>query len=192
MILNRWMPSSLIWSAALSLSSLLLIAPIAGAQDRINFEPGTSMFSAGASYVAGIDERADIGTASAAMDWFVLKNFSLGVEVSGLGVSQSGPDTGGAAVAGQFRHHLIRWNSGTAFIDGAFGPVEMADRVPAGGTRFNFISRIGPGVMLKVDQASYLMLGARFWHLSNAQIEGAHRNPAINGVQVYVGIAHSW
>jgi hypothetical protein len=162
------------------------------ASSALSFAPGERMWSVGGSYVAGIEKRADIGALDVAVDAFVFKNFSLGAELTALGASQSGPESFGVSFAVDFRHHLLRWDGGSAYIDGFFGPAEMSARLPAGGTRFNFISRIGPGVMLKVSDASYLMLGARWFHLSNAEIEGAERNPAINGVQAYVAIAHAW
>jgi hypothetical protein len=162
------------------------------AEENDGLRQGSRMFSFGASYIAGIDERADIGSADVSFDQFVTKNLSLGLQATALGVSQEGDDAIGVSLAVDFRHHPFTWNGGSVYVDGFFGPVEMSARVPAGGTRFNFISRIGPGVMLKIDDAEYVMVGARYWHLSNAQIEGAHRNPAINGVQLYFSVAHQW
>lgn len=172
--------------------SILLASPCALAEQVESISTGSRTFSFGASYIAGIDERADIGSADVSFDQFVMKNFSLGLQATALGVSQEGDDAFGVSLAVDFRHHPFTWPGGSVYVDGLFGPVETSARVPAGGTRFNFISRIGPGVMLKIDEAEYLMVGARYWHLSNAQIEGVHRNPAINGVQVYFNIAHQW
>jgi hypothetical protein len=34
----------------------------------------------------------------------------------------------------------------------------------------------------------HLMFGARYWHLSNARIEGVERNPNFNAAQVFIGL----
>jgi hypothetical protein len=181
--------STLFW---MQLAVLLVSTGSALGQQPAAFEAGTNTWNIGGSYVLGIEKRADIGTLSIEADRFVLKNLSLGAEFTALGVSQDGPEGGGLSLAATFRHHLLAWDGGTAYIDGFFGPVETTTRVPAGGTMFNFISRLGPGASFKIDEASWLMIGARWWHLSNAQIVGARRNPTINGIQAYVAIAHSW
>jgi hypothetical protein len=67
--------------------------------------------------------------------------------------------------------------------------VSQATRaVPGGGTHFNFIEEAGVGGTYRLDDGVHLIAGVRYWHLSNAQIHGEDKNPALNGVGAYVGL----
>jgi hypothetical protein len=47
-------------------------------------------------------------------------------------------------------------------------------------------------VSYELRDGMYFMGGARYWHLSNAKMEGDLRNPSINGVEGYVGLMWTW
>ncbi|MGB7161344.1 MAG: acyloxyacyl hydrolase [Tepidisphaeraceae bacterium] len=156
------------------------------------FPGGEWTFNAAAGYVAAYGEdEADIGAVEIGANYFVADNFSLGAEVAGYGVSQPGDDAYAVGLSGVLRHHLFAWERTTLFLDASFGPVYASDHVPAGGTSFNFISRLGAGLTYEVDASVHLMGGVRWWHLSNARIEGDDRNPTINGVEFYLGLMWS-
>jgi hypothetical protein len=40
----------------------------------------------------------------------------------------------------------------------------------------------------RIDDSMYLMGGARYFHLSNAQQHGREKNPSYDGVEFYVGM----
>ncbi len=136
-------------------------------------------------------DQADIAALELGGNYFIRDNFSLGVEIAGYGVSQPGDDAAAVGLSGVFRHHLFDWDRKTLFFDGSFGPFEASEQVPGGGTRFNFVSRLGAGMTFDLQNDTKLMAGARWWHLSNAQIEGARRNPSINGIELYIGLMWS-
>ena len=88
------------------------------------------------------------------------------------------------------RHHLLTFSRGSIFADVSFGPFEAAGDVPRDGTRFNFVTRAGVGATYRLKPDVYLTGGVHYWHLSNARIGGAgDLNPAINGVELYVGLS---
>ena len=60
--------------------------------------------------------------------------------------------------------------------------------MPEEGTRFNFIEQFGMGLTRDVGGRTHLLIGVRYYHLSNAGIEGQERNPSNNGVVAYLGL----
>jgi hypothetical protein len=155
------------------------------------FARGTFDFTTQASCVVGIGDTV-IPSIRLGADYFVLDNLSLGAEISASGLSQDGDDSYGVGIAGVLRHDFLRFDQATLFLDLSFGPMESPRRVPQGGTHFNFITRAGPGVIVPVSDHSNLMLAARYWHLSNARLEGADRNPSLNGAELSIGWIWTW
>jgi hypothetical protein len=115
-------------------------------------------------------------------------NMSLGAELVGYGISQPGPDAAMAGPQFVFRHHLINTRETSFFLDLTAGFVQATERVPSEGTYFNFIEQFGMGITHGLNGNSHLLLGVRYYHLSNAGIEGQDRNPSNNGVVAYVGL----
>ena len=68
----------------------------------------------------------------------------------------------------------------------------MSRRLPTtratSGTRFNFVFQSGAGLTCHLRDNLYLIGGARYYHLSNANFDGDGQNPSINGVRAYVGL----
>ena len=67
------------------------------------------------------------------------------------------------------------------------GPVWSEKRVPAGTTRFNFISQGGVGVTIRPQARYGLIVGWRFGHISNGGIE-PDRNPGYNTNALILGV----
>jgi hypothetical protein len=125
------------------------------------------------------------------VSYYFRDNMSLGVEVVGYGISQPGPDAvaGGPQIV--FRHHLVNTRETSFFLDLTAAFAEANERVPGEGTRFNFIEQFGMGVTRDVCGSTRLLLGVRYYHLSNAGIEGQERNPSNNGITAYVGLLYT-
>ena len=141
---------------------------------------------------AGANNEALL-SANIGIGYHVIDNLSLNVEAAGYGVIQDGgEDTGAAELRLIMRHHLIARDRWTIFADVGEGVFEAADRVPPGGTRLNFIFRAGIGGTYQLNETTHLIGGVRYYHLSNAQIEGSDRNPSINGVEGYFGLMFTW
>lgn len=173
-------------SATLRCALLLVLCLTASARA---IPAGSFTLDMTAGYVRALGRNdADIGAINIGGNYFLFENISLGGEIGGYGISQPGDDATAVGLSTVLRIHLFEWKSGGLFIDGSFGPVESSVDVPEGGTHFNFISRAGAGATIRLDERLHLILGARYWHLSNAQIQGYDRNPTINGVEGYVGL----
>ena len=161
------------------------------ANDRpfTDFPKGTWTFQTYGTYfneLGSQDVEAGIGTLGAS--YYFVDNMSLGLELSGFGIDQPGDDAvavGGGVI---FRHHVIATRQATFFLDLAASLFEASEDVPPGGTRFNFIEQAGIGVTCPLRGNAHLLLGVRYLHLSNAQIEGDDRNPSLNGVAAYAGL----
>lgn len=132
------------------------------------------------------DQEAGFGALGAS--YFFIDNMSLGLELVGYGVSQPGPEAfmGGPQLV--FRHHLINTRPVSFFLDVTAAFAEANEQVPSGGTRFNFIEQAGMGITYGLRGNAHLLLGVRYYHLSNAQIEGPDRNPSNNGISAYAGL----
>lgn len=153
------------------------------------FPQGSFTLNAAAGYARSLDkDEADIGSFELGGNYFLWNNFSLGAEIDGYGISQLGDDATAIGLEATFRHHFWQRDDWTFFIDGAFGPTYAMRETPQGGTHFNFVSRLGLGATFRLDEHLHLMFGARYWHLSNARIEGVDRNPNFNAIEGYVGL----
>jgi hypothetical protein len=153
------------------------------------FPKGTLSFQTYGTYSGGLGKYTNTESAAAGVGYYVFDNFSLSLEASGYRAQQSAArDAWMYGVAGVLRHHVIQFDRTTIFFDATFGPVEATARVPGGGTYFNYITRTGIGATFLLKDHTYLIGGARYFHLSNARIEGPIRNPSINGVEGFVGI----
>ena len=60
--------------------------------------------------------------------------------------------------------------------------------LPGIGVRKDFATRTGLGVSYHLQGNMYLLTGVRYFHISNAHIEGRLRNPSINGVEGFLGL----
>lgn len=155
------------------------------------FRKGTNAATFELSYPAGIGSTI-MPMAHIGVHRFIFDNFSLGAEVVAAGIWQPGDDAAAVGVIGMFRHHLIQNDRASFFMDFGFGPLQASDRVPEGGTDFNFITRVGPGVAWRLDDKTSLVGTARYWHLSNARIEGHDRNPSLNAAELSIGLMWKW
>ena len=178
------------WYFALALTVMASVTtPALAGESAPAFPKGTFSLQAYGTVAGGIDAEEIFDSAAFGASYYVFDNFSLGLEASGYRFTQSpGSDGWMYGVAGVLRHHLIQFDRTTLFADVTFGPAEANDRVPAGGTYFNFTTRTGIGATYQLQDNLYLIGGVRYFHLSNARIEGPERNPSVNGVEGYVGL----
>jgi hypothetical protein len=167
----------------------------ANAHARPALGQGDLVLTSELAYVAGLGSTAIPSTLVGA-HYFVWNDVSLGAMATVGGAWQPGDDADNDAamfgLAGVLRHHFARRDRATFFADVAFGPVQATRRVPGEGTHFNFITRTGPGATLQLNERTHLMLAVRYWHLSNARIDGPARNPSLNGAEVAVGLMWRW
>jgi hypothetical protein len=85
-----------------------------------------------------------------------------------------------------------RWDTsrGRPFVDVAVGLSSSTAAVPPQGTSFNYLITSGGGVEMPAGKLA-IVVGLRWFHVSNNGREGRHRNPDVQAVGAVVGIGWS-
>jgi hypothetical protein len=185
---------------------VLFACPLARAQtqpaasdDAENpFAAGTNTFSLTSSYVTPIRfSEARIYNVNLERGWYVWDNTSFNLELQGYWADQPQGNTdaviGGIGILG--RTHLYRSGKFSLFIDGG-GSVTYAETAfpttPYAGTHFNLTGKVGLGATYELKDHLFLAGGARYFHLSNAQIHNKDQNPSYDGIQIWAGLMWTW
>jgi len=129
-----------------------------------------------------------------AASYFLEDNFSVDFEFAGWFFNQPDDepeDTVGGNFNILFRWHFLAEENWTMYFDGGAGLLAAADEVPYRGTNINFTPQAGAGMTFDLgpDTDGRLMLGLRWFHMSNARIEGNDENPGRNALEAYVGVS---
>jgi hypothetical protein len=168
---------------------MLLVMAAARADEPGEFSKGTWTVTGYGSYTQSFyGERARIGAGTIGGGYYILDNFSINAELSGYYNAQHGPD---AIIAGAdllIRHPLYNSGRFSLFIDGGAAITYANNRTPYYGTYYNYILETGLGATFQIYENVHLIGGARYFHLSNAHLEGPAHNPSINGLQGYLGV----
>jgi opacity protein-like surface antigen len=153
------------------------------------FAQGTWTLQTTFAYAEGLENRdEEIKTGSVGVGYFVLNDLSFNLELEGLAATQDGDDGAGGGFSISLHHYLAHVDRFALYADVGFGPVDFDEHVPAAGTRWDYIFRAGFGVDYQLTEKLYLVGGVRYFHLSNAELEGRDRNPSINGPEGFVGL----
>jgi hypothetical protein len=183
--------TTLLMLTALTRADAPTSAPRADATTGIApaFPRGTYTVSAALGYAAGFGEGdEDVPWLAGGVNYYVFDNLSLGLELGVYRFSQPSDDATTGSLSLVMRHHVFDRGATTVFLDILFGPSWSTEEVPSGGTQFNFLTRTGIGVSHRLDDLIDLLIGVRYFHLSNSSIDGEDRNPSINGMEGYVGV----
>jgi len=168
---------------------LLALAGVAKAQESGSFAQGSWSLSTYGSYTKNFTgEQAKMAGGTVGLGYYVWENVSLNAEVSGYYDQQSGQDSTISDLGILLRHHLICRGRFSFFADVGAGLSYANHPTPPGGTYFNFTEEAGLGATWQLSGDLHLIGGVRYFHLSNARIEGSSRNPSINATQGYVGL----
>jgi hypothetical protein len=135
-------------------------------------------------------EEIGIVPASLGISWFPIKNFSFDVQLEGAHVQQPGDDSLGVGAAMMLRWHFLDFETWTLYADLGVGFLVMSDPVPQNAADFVFTPRAGIGASFALNDATRLMVGARWFHISNA--ETSFENPGVNALQGYVGVSFAF
>jgi len=177
------------WLMAFATASIFAATSVARADDGGYFPAGTWTFTGYGSYIRNFTgERAVIGAGTVGVGYYLVDNFALNAELSGYHNDQHGPDADIFAGDLLIRHHLFHSGRFSFFLDGVAGVAYADHRTPYYGTYFNFILEGGAGVTFELFDNIDLIAGVRYFHLSNAHLEGPDHNPSINGTQGYIGL----
>ena len=177
------------WTRLCGLIVVFWPVSLAWADDPpVMFPKGTVTFESYVTGAAGLDAHTTLGSTAVGMGYYVWDNVSLGVEASGYRVWEPHDDGWAGSLSGVLRQHFFTFDRATILADVSFGPIEASQRIPQGGTYFNFITRTGLGATYQLNDKIFLLGGVRYFHVSNARLEGSQRNPSVNGLEGYVGL----
>ena len=168
---------------------LVALCGVAKADDPGFFARGTWTATAYGSYTKSFTgEEAKIGAGQIGFGYYLLDNFSLNAEVGGFYNVQPGQDATISEGDLLIRHHLFHSGRFSMFIDGTAGISYANHRTPGIGTYYNYILEFGVGSTFQLYDNVHLIGGVRYFHLSNAYLEGPDRNPSINATQGFIGL----
>lgn len=134
-------------------------------------------------------DHEKLASGSLAIGFYPADNFSVSLGVPVSHVRQ--PETQDATMVGldlRLRYHFLQHERFTLFGDLTGGLSQSTREVPPFGTYFNFTAQVGIGATWRLADHVDIVGGLHLFHLSNAAIEGAYRNPDLNAVQPYVGV----
>ena len=152
-------------------------------------EKGCVAFNASLGYADDFEEIG-IVPASLGISWFPIKNFSIDVQLEGAHVHQPGDDALGGGAGMMLRWHFLDFETWTIYGDLGVGFLVMDNPVPQEAADFVFTPRAGIGASFALTDQTRLMVGARWYHISNA--ETSFENPGINALQGYVGVSFAF
>jgi hypothetical protein len=154
------------------------------------FAKGTNTLEFEGSYTTPIRYSVEeFATVSVGVGYYIFDNHSVTLFAQGFHVNQAfGESTEAGAVFVLGRSILYNLDKFSFYIDGGGGYSWANAAVPIGGTTYNFNARAGLGLAYRLADATYLMGGARYFHLSNAQQHGKEKNPSYDGIEYYVGV----
>lgn len=127
---------------------------------------------------------------TAAVSWSFHDRTAVVIEFEAVRVFQRTPRV--AHVQGMAT--LFRWQARSGdpwsvFVELGPGLSWSDTTVPPRGTRFNYLILASGGLLRRVGAQTHAVIAARWWHLSNNSREGRSRNPDIEGVGGYGGLA---
>ena len=134
------------------------------------------------------NRKVEMGGGRIAWDYYTSPDFCLRCELTEYGVSTSGGNAAATEGSLGFRRHVGKVGDNSLFADVGFGVFDATRRVPQDGTCFNLTIHTGIGLERPLSDKVDLIAGIRYFHLSNARIDGPSRNPSLNGPEVYIGL----
>jgi hypothetical protein len=129
----------------------------------------------------------DLAFLGVGVSWFVADWISVDLELNAMYFWQEGDDAFGGNFNLLFRWHFITRDGWTVYIDGGAGLLGTTSDVPFNGSSFNFTPQAGLGMTFELDGNKQLMIGARWHHISNANL--SENNPGRDSIIGYVGIS---
>ena len=175
---------------------MLMTCGLVSAEDAPSpFQEGTQTLSLSASYIPPIRFSEDelLGV-EFGLGYYFAENHQINLEFQGyysddrdyLDGGSGDVLIGGVGLLG--RWHFLPRQNWSLFLDGGGSVTQATRHFPAEGTHFNLTGKIGLGASLRLGDATHLMGGARYFHLSNGQIRKMDDNPSYDGIQIWVGV----
>jgi len=125
--------------------------------------------------------------AHAGVRYYISRHFAASLEAVG-GVAD-GDDTGNAIGCDLLlRWHLLYRGGWSLFVDFGAGILYTSKSFEAKSTHLNFTPQAGVGTTWRINETVDLMVGTRWHHISNANIEGSERNTGNDAPMAYGGV----
>ncbi len=86
-----------------------------------------------------------------------------------------------------FQWHIFRKDQWRLSYDNGVGPNIFLEAYPVGGTHFNFTTHYGLAFELNINQRWWHIKFLNY-HISNADIKGRERNPAMDAIGIRIGV----
>jgi opacity protein-like surface antigen len=180
-------------------AALLTLAPLALADAPVSIPPPMNPFAKGtwtlqveADYTAPIRySDSDRYAGSVGVGYYLWDDVAATLTLRGFHANQDFDlDANGAELTLTGRAHFLHLfdDRMTLYVEGGGGYAWGDEAFPVGGTTYNFIARVGPGLTWRLSDHAHLNLGARYFHNSNAQQHGRDKNPGFDGVECYLGV----
>lgn len=148
----------------------------------------TELFATGLGDVT--NRHVVMGGMTFGVGYYVLDNLAINLEATQYGFSEGRTDGAATALTLGLRNHLARFGNTSLFFDVAAGGIYATNDIPYRGTHLNITFDCGPGLAFPLRDDLSLIVGARFFHLSNHNSEGDARNPSVNALQGLVGVMY--
>jgi hypothetical protein len=184
------------WGAALLL--LALLAAPARSEEAPSARSVAFGALAGQRFYPTSHGFSEFAGAFADVGMFVSRRLELGFDLQPIMlIRQPESHPGGTAretVPAAALDIVLRWFSGPSllgarwYLEVAEGPFWSWHPVPAGGTRFNFLTQAGTGLLFPAGKGWTVLAGYRWVHISNADL--GDRNPAWNYHALVLGLRH--
>lgn len=144
---------------------------------------------AGVAYSSGDNGSATDSNGYFAWNYFLINDLEFSLEAGLWYFNQPGPDQWGGSGTLAFRWHFVNKRTWSLFLEAGVGLLGASGEVPTGGTSFDFMPRAGGGFTYEFTPGGpRLQAGVRWYHVSNARINGDSNNPARDGVMGFVGL----
>lgn len=162
-------------------------APAEGPRQAFHAGQWTLGLTAGAYQEYNGKELVVLGGPS--VSYYLVDDFALIGEFMAYGIDNiGGPDAEAVGFNLIARWHFVNNPGWSMFLEGGAGVIQGNNQIPYGGTHFNFTPQAGVGFTIRLADNLHLILAGRYFHLSNASIEGVNHNPSIDAFGGYAGI----
>ena len=157
------------------------------------FRQGTFQLDLAGGYVRDWDRsNSYLVPLTVGASYFIDNTLALRAAATGYYASQENYDASAVGLSLGFHHHFLNSGNWSVFGEVSGGLFYASHRIPEGGTHFNLTLTSGLGATYRLDDHLHLLTGVRYFHLSNAAIEGRDRNPSVNGWGAYLGLVWSF
>ncbi|MBI4524099.1 MAG: acyloxyacyl hydrolase [Deltaproteobacteria bacterium] len=155
-------------------------------EENRSFAAGTRNITIYPSAAAGKSGRK-IYAGHVGLGYYVIDNLSINLEGVGYGIDQDN-DTGAVGLDLLPRWHYMRAADWSLYLDGGAGIIYSNNRLGESGTHFNFTLQGGLGVTYHLTGNLIPITGLRWFHISNARIQGKDRNVGFDSPMFYLGL----